>query len=179
MVFAAATLQFLLAAAFVLMPIAGHRYGQAAQCAAEEDVARQGFSPTLLAQNRVSFTAEAAGSAISVGIALCMAALGVLNLAGNETGRLLTWILQPILFVAGGLTTAGQVFTVAYVRSAFRKSADATLQRIDVKSFAGAAVRAFPGWFRPLVAARFALATLGSAAIVVLLALPSANAYFA
>jgi hypothetical protein len=44
---------------------------------------------------------------------LSLAALAVLNLAGNEVGRILSWILQPILLIGGGLVT----FRQAFVRS--------------------------------------------------------------
>jgi hypothetical protein len=63
-----------------------------------------------------------------VAIALCLATLASLNLAGNQVGRILSWIVQSILLVGGGIVMAGQVFTVPYVASAFRKSGDATLQ---------------------------------------------------
>jgi len=39
-------------------------------------------------------------------------------------------------------------------------------------------VRAFPAGFRSLVAARFVLTTAGSVLVIVLLAVPAANAYF-
>lgn len=62
-----------------------------------------------------------------------------LNLAGISTGRILTWIFQSILLVVGGLVTAGQVFAVWQLESAFEKSGDTTLQAIDVKRFVASA----------------------------------------
>jgi hypothetical protein len=114
---------------------------------------------------------------LPVGIAVCLATLASLNLAGNEVGRITSWVLQPIMLIVGGLVTAGQVFAVRYVTSAFMASDDPTVRGIDVKAFVDAAPDAFPAWLRYLVAARFVLATAGSLLIIVLLATPSANAY--
>jgi hypothetical protein len=47
-----------------------------------------------------------------------------------------------------------------------------------VRAFVDAAADAFPAWFALAVKARFVLVTLGSLLIVILLAMPSAKAYF-
>jgi hypothetical protein len=52
------------------------------------------------------------------------------------------------------------------------------LRGIDVKAFVDAARGAYPGWFGFVVAARLALATVGSLLVIVLLAVPQASAYF-
>jgi hypothetical protein len=52
------------------------------------------------------------------------------------------------------------------------------LAAIDVKAFVDAATDAFPGWFLTAVRARFALVTVGSLLIIILLALPSATGHF-
>lgn len=59
-----------------------------------------------------------------------------------------------------------------------KNSSDATLADINVKAFVDAATGAYPAWFPYVVTARFVLATLGSLLIIILLAVPSANAYF-
>ncbi|MGI5146307.1 hypothetical protein ACQEVC_07940 [Plantactinospora sp. CA-294935] len=69
------------------------------------------------------------------------------------------------------------MFSVRYVAPAFEKSGDA-VRGIDVEAFIEAARRAFPRLLRPLVITRFALVTVGSALVIVLLAVPSANAWF-
>jgi hypothetical protein len=104
--------------------------------------------------------------------------LAVLNLAGNPAGRIGSWILQPLLFIAGALILSRQVFTARFLTSAFRSSGDATLAGINVKAFVAAAADAYPAWFPYVVSTRFVLATLGSLLVIVLLAVPSANAYF-
>jgi hypothetical protein len=65
-----------------------------------------------------------------------------------------------------------------FLESAFKKSGDATLAGINVKAFVDAATDAFPAWFLYAVRVRFALVTLGSLLVIILLAGPSANAYF-
>jgi hypothetical protein len=47
-----------------------------------------------------------------------------------------------------------------------------------VRAFVEAATGAFPRWFVFVVRARFVLVTLGSALVIVLLALPSAGEHF-
>lgn len=174
----AAGLQGLLAVTFLVMPILVYRHGGHAQAAAEAEVARQGFPADVLARNKVHFDEGAVGLVLPVAIALCLGALAVLNLDGNEVGRILSWIFQPILLLAGGLVTFRQAFAGRFLESAFRTSGDTTLAAIDVKAFVDAATNVFPGWFLAAVRARFALVTVGSLLIIILLALPSATAYF-
>jgi hypothetical protein len=170
----ASMLQFLLAATFLIVPVVAYRHGASAQRAAEAEVTRQGAPAGILARHKVRFEESAAETVLPFAIALCLATLASLNLAGSEAGRILSWIVQPILLVAGGVVTAGQVFPVRYIESAFRKSGDATLQRIDVRAFVDAARSAFPAWLRYVIAARFVLVTVGSLLVIVLLAVASA-----
>jgi hypothetical protein len=115
---------------------------------------------------------------LAVAIALGLVTLASLNLAGNPAGRIGSWIFQPLLFIAGALILSRQVFTARFLASAFKNSGDTTLAAINVKAFVDAATRAHPAWFPHVVTARFVLATLGSLLIILLLAVPSANAYF-
>jgi hypothetical protein len=174
----AVLLQLLLAATFVIMPTLAFLYGARAQAAAEAEVARQGFPADVLARNHVNFGEGAIGLLLAVAIALGLVVLAVLNLAGNPAGRIGSWILQPLLFIAGGLILSRQVFTARFLAPAFKNSGDATLAGINVKAFVDAATGAYPAWFLYVVSARFVLATLGSLLIIILLAVPSANAYF-
>jgi hypothetical protein len=174
----AAVLQLLLAATSVIMPTLAFLYGALAQAAAEAEVARQGFPADVLARNHVNFGEGAVGLLLAVAIALGLVVLAVLNLAGSPAGRIGSWILQPLLLIAGVLILSRQVFTARFLTSAFRNSGDATLAGINVKGFVDAAAGAYPAWFPYVVGARFVLATLGSLLIIVLLAVPPANAYF-
>jgi hypothetical protein len=174
----AATLQLLQAVAFLVQSLLAYRHGANAQRAAEAEVAKQGLPAEVLAQNGVRFSESGAELVLPVAIVACLATLASLNLAGVEVGRISTWILQPIFLVAAGFVTANQVFAVRFLRSAFDKSGDPTLQGINVPAFVDAAMGAFPAWFRYLVVARFALVTVGSGLVIVLLTVPAANSYF-
>jgi hypothetical protein len=170
LVFVASILQLALAATFLLIPIIASRYGTRAQRAAEAEVVKQGFPPEVLAQHRVRFAESGVETLLPFAIALCLVALAALNLAGSDAGRIASWIFQPLLFVAGSFITAGQVFTVRYIESAFKKSGDATLQRINVRAFVDAARQAFPAWLPYLIVVRFVLVTVGSLLVIILLA---------
>jgi hypothetical protein len=161
-VISAALLQGLLAALFLIIPVVVARHGGKAQRAAEAEVVRQGVPAGVLARHRVRFDERPVEFLLPVAIGLGLATLAWLNLAGNGTGRVLSWVLQPILLVAGGLITGGQVFPTRSLESAFRKSTDPTLRGIDVAAFVDAARRAFPAWLRQLIVARFVLVTAGS-----------------
>jgi hypothetical protein len=169
-----ALLQLLLAVTFMVIPFIGVRYGPSAQQAAEADVGRQGFPVAVLAERGVNFGASRGSVVAAVAIGACLAALAVLNLAGSDVGRILTWVLQPILFVAGLVIMSGEVFTARYVGAAFRK---AGVRDIDVAAFVDAASSAYPSWARPVIITRFLLTTVGSIVIVVLLTLPAVHAY--
>jgi hypothetical protein len=160
------------------MPTLAYLYGARAQAAAEAEVVRQGFPADVLARNKVNFGEGAVGLLLAVAIALGLVVLAVLNLAGNPAGRIGSWILQPLLLIAGVLILSRQVFTVRFLASAFKGSSDPTLAGINVKAFVDAATGAYPAWFPYVVTARFVLATLGSLLVIILLAVPSANAYF-
>jgi hypothetical protein len=174
----AAALQVLLAATFLIMPYLVHRYGAKAQAAAEAEVVKQGSPADVLTRNNVHFDEGVVGLVLPIAIALSLGAHAALNLAGNEVGRILSWILHPILLVGGGLITFRQAFAARFLESAFESSGDSTLARIDVKAFVDAATDVFPGWFVSAVRARFVLVTVGSLLVVILLAMPSANDYF-
>jgi hypothetical protein len=174
----ASALQLIIAATFVVIPVVGYLFGARAQRAAEAEVEAQGYPPGLLAERGVKFNEGPVDILLPVAIALSLIALASLNLAGRGVGRTLSLVVQPILLVAGGLVTAGQVFTVRYIESAFRRAADPTLQGISVRAFVEAARDAFPAWLPYLVAARFVLLTVGSVIVIALLATPAASGYF-
>jgi hypothetical protein len=174
----AAVLQLLLAASFLIMPILVYLYGAKAQAAAEAEVVKQGFPADVLARNNVHFNEGALGFVLPLVIATFLAALAVLSLAGNGAGRILSLIFQPIFLIGAGFVTFRQAFAGRFLESAFEKSGDATLAGMNVKAFVDAATEAFPPWFLLAVRARFALVILGSPLVIVLLAVPSATAYF-
>src|SRR5262249_28914580 len=115
---------------------------------------------------------------LAIGIAAALATLAGLDLAGNRSGLVLSWIAEPVVLVAVGFVCASQVLAVRYTRAAFAKSSDPRARAIDAAAVIGAAGAAMPSWIRPVVVVRFGLATLGSLLVILLLLTPSANAYF-
>ncbi|WP_188188634.1 hypothetical protein [Nonomuraea sp. SYSU D8015] len=174
----AAVLQLLTAVPFVLGTYVVLAHGARAQAAAEAEVARQGLPPSLLDQHGVSFGNSTSELPFAVAIVLILASLALLNLNGKRLGRTLSWIFQPILFVAGAVIVPGQVFVAPLLESAFKSSGDPALARIDVVSLVDSTTQVMPGWLHHAAVAKLALTTLGSVLVVALLALPSARAHF-
>jgi hypothetical protein len=160
------------------MTVLALRRGSDAQEAAEAEVVAQGLSHDLLVRGRVNFGEGAREALIPLAIAGVLAGLAGSNLAGIGAGRVLSWVVQPLLMLLGGIVTGGQVFATRQVRSAFAESGDAELARVDVAKVMAAAVSVFPRWFRPLLVGRFLLVTAGSAAVVVLLAVPASSSHY-
>ncbi|UMP04743.1 hypothetical protein [Amycolatopsis sp. EV170708-02-1] len=165
--------QFLLAATFFAIPVVGARRGTAAQREAESELIRQGVPATVLTRYGIDFGATRGSFVLAVAIGVLFAVLATLNLAGDDMAETLTWIFQPIVLVLGCLIMPGEVFVVRGIRSTFRKSGDAVAQGIDVEALVAAVRRRFPGWLPHVILARFVLATLGSALVLVLLATSS------
>ncbi|MFJ6411151.1 hypothetical protein ACIQK9_37115 [Streptomyces hydrogenans] len=165
----AAALQLLLAATFFVIPVVAWLRGGASQDAAEAEIRRQGHSLSVLARHGIAFREKPWELALALTIGATVTALGVLNLTGSPTGRLLSWIVEPLVLLGVGFITTGQVFATAYTRAAFARSSDPALHSVDATALIAAANTAFPAWLRPLVLTRFALATLGSALVLVLL----------
>ncbi|NJP96241.1 hypothetical protein HCN51_43565 [Nonomuraea sp. FMUSA5-5] len=178
-VLCASLLQLLLAGTFLVIPVIGRRRGPDAQRAAEAEVARQGIPGDVLARHRIDFGASRASVVLAMSIGVCLMALALLNLSGSGTGRLLSWIFQAIVFVLGCVIMPGEVFTTRYLKAAARKSDDPSLRGLDVGAFVDAAAKAYPSWFRGVIAARLALTTAGSLLVIGLLATPAAGGYFA
>jgi hypothetical protein len=165
----AAALQLLLAASFIVIAVIARRYGARAQGAAEAETARQGHPASVLAAHRVRFAETTAEMLFPLAIGVVIALVAGINLAGIDAGRIVSWVLAPVLapvlVVAGGFVTASQVFAGRYTAAALRKSTD-----LDGYAIVDAAGRAYPAILRPLVLVRFALTTVGTLAVVILLA---------
>lgn len=174
----AAALQAATAVTFVAMTFLALRHGDDAQKAAEAEVAAQGLPSDLLVRGRVNFRETAMEGLLPLAIAGVLAVLAALNLAGIDVGRVLSWVLQPIVLLLGGVVTAGQVFAMRQLQTAFASSGDEDLARLDVAKVIAAAVGEFPGWFRPMVVGRFLLVTAGSVVIVLLLAVSASSSHY-
>lgn len=124
---------------------------------------RQGFPVEILAQHRVRIEEGPGELMLPLGIAVILATLATLDVVAPAVGRTASWIIQPILLIAGGFITASRVFTVRFVEAAFRKSQDPDARAVDVRRLIDAASAALPAWLRPIIVTRFVLVTLGSA----------------
>ncbi|MEV0250219.1 hypothetical protein AB0H76_26725 [Nocardia sp. NPDC050712] len=169
----AAIAQILIALAFVSIPLVRHRFGPAAQAAADREVRRQGVRPEVLGENGLRFDAGGHETWAPVSFALMMLAAAALNLAGNEWGRTLSWVFQIIVLLANVLIVYSNLTAVPSVTAAFAEKGDPELARIDVKAFLDAAENAFPRWvMRHLTYARHTIVFGGS--LLVLIALITA-----
>ncbi|MER6998592.1 hypothetical protein [Streptomyces sp. NPDC000410] len=174
----AIALQVLLAVTFLIIPIAAWIHGGAAQLAAEREMHRQGHPAAVLERHGIRFREKPWELALALSICAILTALGSLNLAASGTGRLLSWIIEPLVLVVVGFITAGQVFATQYTAAAFKRSDDDAVRNIDARAVIAAANSALPSWLRPVVLVRFPLATLGSVLVIILLSTPAAGAYF-
>jgi hypothetical protein len=154
-------------------------YGAEGQAAAEAEVVRQGFPADVLARHNIRFTEGPGLLMIPFAMTLLSTILGLLNLAGKRVGWMVSLVYEPLLLIVGGLIIGGQVFAAQLLEQAFKNSGDAALARMNAKAITTAVSKAWPPWFYPYTTyARFALATLGSLLVIVLLLTPSARAYF-
>ncbi|MEQ4719465.1 hypothetical protein [Nonomuraea sp. B19D2] len=174
----ASTLQYALAATFLVIPVIVHTHGEWAQRAAEAVVTRQGLPAGVLAQHRIKFAESVVELLFPVSIAAALAALASLGLAGSGVGRILSWIAAALMLTGGAFVTGSQVFAARYVEAAFKRSGDPAVRELDGGAMVRAAQEAFPAVLRPLIVVRFVLATAGSLAVIVLLVTPAASGHF-
>ncbi|GAB3651459.1 hypothetical protein [Glycomyces tarimensis] len=173
----AVAIQLLLALALAISAIVAFVYGPDAQDAFEAELANQGVDVSELPGNTANFEG-ASNLIISIVIIAILVVLALLNAAGNRVGRILTWIFQPLVLICGGFLFAGQVFLGQWLQWAFDNSNDEQIQGLDAEALVNAAYDAFPAWSVIIDWAVLILATLGSLLVIILLAVPSANAYF-
>ena len=172
----AGLLQLLLAGLFAVMLIAFRSVGPRAQRALDEAAVRQGIAPEVLVEHGVRLDEGRGAYIAGYAIAAVLASLAALNLAGSGIGRVLSWILEPAVLLGVGYVTTMQVFAIPATVAAFAKIDDPRMRGLDVRAVLHAAAEALPAWYRPAIVLRWLLATVGSVAVIVLLALPSATA---
>ncbi|MGW0810457.1 hypothetical protein [Nonomuraea sp. NPDC002799] len=174
MIALAASAQLLIALAFLSIPLIRHRYGAQAKATAEAELRRQGVPTTVLAENKLSFDAGGHETAVPATVALVMAVLAVLNLAGNDWGQTLSWVFQPIVLIGNVLILHSQLTAVKSVETAFARKGDPMLQRIDVRAMLKAAEQGFPTWVMPVLQnIRHAVVFGGSVLVLVALIVAS------
>ncbi|MBG0814567.1 hypothetical protein [Planomonospora sp. ID82291] len=141
-----ATMQLLVAGAFVSIPLVRHRYGATAMAGAQAELARQGVRTTVLTENGMRFDAGGHETAAPAAVAAVMTALAALNLTGGDWAGPLTLILQSLVLAANCLILYSQLTATASVQAAFARKGDPMLARIDVPALLKAAEDGFPAW---------------------------------
>lgn len=160
----AASLQILIALAFLSIPLVRHLYGPAAQAAAEAELARQDIPAGVLEENKIRFDAGGHETAAPAAVAALLITAAALNLAGHPWGRPLTLVLMPLILVASVLILWSQLTAAKSVQAAFKRKGDPTLARVDVPALLKAAEDGFPRWvFSTLQNTRHTIAFAGSA----------------
>jgi hypothetical protein len=163
----AAVLQFLVAVAFVSIPIVRARHGNSAKVNAEAELTRQGVPVTVLQDNNLSFDASGHETAAPVSVAAVMVILAGLNLSGSHWGQVLTWIFQSIVLAGNVLILYSQLTAVKAVKAAFARNGDPMLDRIDVPALLRAAESGFPSWVPVLQNTRHTVVFAASALALV------------
>ncbi|NUQ90314.1 MAG: hypothetical protein HOQ43_17865 [Glycomyces artemisiae] len=170
-------LQILLALFLLAQTALSFVYGPDAADAAEDALEAQGVAMSDLPQG-TSFESGPGALVFNIVLAAILVVLALLNGAGKRPARVLTWVLQPIILVctlAGMLST---LFLSQFLSYAFENSGDETLEALDVDAIVDAVTGAYPSWTAVVSYGALALGILGSLLVIVLLAVPSANAYF-
>ncbi|MEV2273521.1 hypothetical protein [Nonomuraea africana] len=166
----AGSLQLLFALAFLIAPVLGLIYGADVQSAAEAELARQGLSPSVLAENNLHFDEGGYAMVLPVTTAVIAAILAWLTLAGKRAGRM-TLIVQPFFLALDVFVLTSQLSKVQYLQSILGAGANA-------QAVLDASERVYPAWLLAVSDGRLVFTPLASLAVIVLLLLPSARAYF-
>ncbi|MDP9847782.1 hypothetical protein [Streptosporangium lutulentum] len=166
-----ASMQLLVATAFVSIPLVRHRYGATAMASAEAELARQGVRTTVLTENGMRFDAGGHETWAPVSIAGVMAATAVVNLSGGDWATPLTWIFQSIVLLINCVILYSQLTATTSVQAAFARKGDPMLASIDVPTLLKAAEDGFPSWTWTLQNVRhfvvFGASILAMAALVI------------
>ncbi|MEU6860063.1 hypothetical protein AB0B28_14465 [Glycomyces sp. NPDC046736] len=169
-------LQILLGLFLIAQTIVGMIYGPDSQAAAEAELESQGFAWSDLPEG-FTFEQPPALAYTQIGIGVLVVLLALLVGAGKRPARIITWVVQPIVLICGGFLAYSQLFASA-------ESIDAAIDAsggpdgIDTTALLDAVNGAYPAWTAVISYGFIALGVLGSIAIIILLAVPSANAYF-
>lgn len=172
---AAVWIQILLAVFLIAQSVAGLLYGADAQAAAEDELAAQGHSTSDLPEG-TTFESTGVAAYAPIAVAVLIIVLALLNGAGNRPSRVVTWVVQPLVLVCGGFLTVSQLFAAQFMEAGIEAAGGA--EDLDVQALMDAVNGAYPAWTAVASYGVLALGTLGAIAVIILLALPPANAYF-
>jgi hypothetical protein len=172
---AAVWLQILLALFVIAQSAVTLMYSADSAHAAEAELEAQGFTGSDLPEG-TSFEGNPLSVGLPVLVALFIIVLALFNAAGKRPARLITWIVQPIVLICGGFTAVSVLLMATFLEMGIE--AENGPDELDVQAVVDAASSAFPAWTDIVTYGAAILMTLGSIAVIILLALPSANAYF-
>lgn len=166
----AATMQLLVAAAFVSIPLVRHRFGPAAKAAAVAELRRQHVRPEVLEENKLRFDAGGHETAAPAAVAAVMITVAVLNLAGAGLAAPLTWIFSSLVILMNLAIVYSNLTAEKSVEAAFGRKGDPELARVQVAPFLQAAENAFPRWVRAQTWVRNTIVFVGSAIALIAVA---------
>jgi hypothetical protein len=171
-------IQILLALAIVASAVSSALYGADAQSAAEEELAAQGVDLSEVPEGTFAFEQGTGTLVFNIVVALGLIVLAVLNGAGKRPARIITWVVQPLVLICGAVMFTGQLFGEQLMQYAVDNSGSSGLEDVDVAAVVQAAYEAYPAWTQVVSYIVLALTTVGSLAVIILLALPASNAFF-
>lgn len=111
------------------------------------------------------------GALIVVIFAAGFITLGILDLKGKQPARIITWVMAGLLLCCAGAGAATGGSGMSF-------SGQSTSNGVDPEELQRQLEAATPGWVQPVSISLSALQALIALAVVILLALPAANAYF-
>ncbi|MQM27055.1 hypothetical protein [Glycomyces albidus] len=170
-------LQILLAVFLLAQTVVSFVYGADAGAAAEDALEAQGVAVSDLPQG-TTFEPGVGALAFNVVLAVGLLLLAAFNGAGKRPARIITWIVQPIILLCTLAGLASTLFMTQFLTYAFENSGDPTLEALDVEAIVDAVTGAYPAWTAVLSWGALVLGVLGSLLVIILLAVPSANAFF-
>jgi hypothetical protein len=128
--------------------------------------------------NMDQFTGLAQGAGIATAIVYVLVAAGyvvlaLLNLRGANPARIVTWVLAGLGVLCFGCGLAGTA-----AQGSFSGMGNGNVNGVDVKAAAQQVQDALPSWVQPLQATITVVNLLAVITVIILLALPAANAFF-
>ncbi|GLZ81339.1 hypothetical protein Afil01_61460 [Actinorhabdospora filicis] len=150
----AAFAQFAIALAFLSIPLLGLVFGGDVQAAARAEVARQGQDPAVLAEHGLAFGETGKALIVPVAVAALLTLTGSLTLAAKRAGRVLAWIVLPLVALGNIAIMASNAAVVETLGKVFADSGDARLAALDARGLVDAAFAAYPAWLPALEVAR-------------------------
>jgi hypothetical protein len=173
-----AVTQWLIALAFLTVPLLGLIYGTDVQAAAEAEVVRQGQPAAVLTDNGLDFAEVGVALLVPLLAALAMGALGLSIRAGKRPAQILSWIAMPLVLLGNIAIMASNASAAQTLQTVFAQSTDERLHRLDARAVLDAAGAAYPDWLPYLTHTRNAVVLLGALLAIALLTLPGARRHF-